>query len=245
MRSRARVLVQDGVQDGAGGRAVPLAGPTAPERWRPGVPPAGPRLTLWAREGGDARGGPLAPKVLLQRLARLPSGSRVRARGPPPLGSLWFSCPSGSLRLFPTSLSGSICGDSPASYEVTGGNTTWWVCSAHDRPPVCGGKRASLEKTPVAPEWGSADKPARGLPALSSVSARVPGDNNRGATKQCPVGKWDRETGLSRLVYHKTPQARRSFIRGPSKGRGVSQGPGTMQFFSKGHYSGKYILGEM
>ena len=66
VRSRARALVQDGVQDGAGGRAVL---------------PVGPWLTLWAREGGDARGGPLAPKVLLQRLARLPSGSRPASPG--------------------------------------------------------------------------------------------------------------------------------------------------------------------
>ena len=66
MRSWARALVQDGVQDGVGGRAVL---------------PVGPWLTLWAQEGGDARGGPLAPKVLLQRLARLPSGSRPASPG--------------------------------------------------------------------------------------------------------------------------------------------------------------------
>ena len=58
--------------------------------------------------------GPLELKVLSQRPACLPPGSWVRAQGLPPLGSLWFSCPSGLLRLFPTSLSGSIYGDSPA-----------------------------------------------------------------------------------------------------------------------------------
>ena len=145
------------------------------------MPPAGPG-------NGAMLTGPFAAKCTVAETCMPSSWLPGPARGLPALGCLWFSCPSGSFRLFPTSLLGSIYGDSLASYEVTGGKMTWWVCSEHDCSPVCRGERPSLEKTRIAPEWGSADKPARGLPTLRSPSTSVPGDNNRGATKTVSRG---------------------------------------------------------
>lgn len=150
MRPRARARVQDGVQEGAGRQG-------SDGGWRPGCRP-------WPREWGDARGALWSRRYCRKGLRAflLAPGSGLKACLP------WALCgfPAPRARfVFSPQVSQVLFVAIPLPLnEVTGGDMTWWVCREHDRSPMCRGKRPSLEKTRIAPEWAQLTSQHEGFP---------------------------------------------------------------------------------